>query len=246
MLPEELCPLFWLSSETITSVALFCSVPLRSQQLREADSCCFPPSQPGLVWHMGLVPLTTYPLFLSYVGSLRDSVTRQLQVPAQSLSTWEVSGRSLNSANFSFFIQKGVYDYTLLDLKWITNKDLLLLSRFKSCPTLCDSIDGSPPGSPVPEILQARTLEWVAISFFSSWKWKVKVKSLSCGQLSATPWTAAYQAPPSMGFSRQEYWSGVPLPTGAQKTIVSVVQHRGISVGSGHSTGNSAQYYVTT
>ena len=136
MLPEELCPLFWLSSETITSMALFCSVRLRSQQLREADSCCFPPSQPGLVWHMGLVPLTTYPLFLSYVGSLRDNVTWQLQVPAQSLSTWEVSGRSLNSANFSFFIQKGVYDYTLLDLKWITKKDLLLLSRF-SCVRLC-------------------------------------------------------------------------------------------------------------
>ena len=80
------------------------------------------------------------------------------------------------------------------------------------CPTLCDPIDGSPPGSPVPGILQARTLEWVAISFSNAWKWKVKVKSLSHVQLLATPWTAAYQAPPSMGFSRQEYWSGVPLP----------------------------------
>ena len=77
------------------------------------------------------------------------------------------------------------------------------------CPTLCDPIDGSPPGSPVPGILQARTLEWVAISFSSAWKWKVKVKSLSRVQLLATTWTAAYQAPPSMGFSRQEYWSGV-------------------------------------
>ena len=83
----------------------------------------------------------------------------------------------------------------------------------QSCPTLCDSIDGSPPGSPVPEILQARILEWVAISFSNTWKWKVKVKSLSRVQLLATPWTAAYQAPPSMGFSRQEYWSGVPLPS---------------------------------
>ena len=81
----------------------------------------------------------------------------------------------------------------------------------QSCPTLCDPIDGSPPGSPVPGILQARTLEWVAISFSSAWKWKNKVKSLSHVQLLATPWTAAYQAPPSMGFSRQEYWSGVPL-----------------------------------
>ena len=77
------------------------------------------------------------------------------------------------------------------------------------CPTLCDPIDGSPPGSPFPGTLQARTLEWVAISFSNSWKWKVKVKSLSHAQPSVTPWTAAYQAPPSMGFSRQEYWSGV-------------------------------------
>ena len=83
----------------------------------------------------------------------------------------------------------------------------------QSCPTLCDPIDASPPGSPIPGILQARTLEWVAISFSSAWKWKVKVKSLSCVRLFVTPWTAAYQASPSMGFSRQEYWSGVPLPS---------------------------------
>ena len=74
-------------------------------------------------------------------------------------------------------------------------------------------IDGSPPGSPVPGILQARTLEWVAISFSNAWKWKVKVKSLSLVRILATPWTAAYQVPPSVGFSRQEYWSGVPLPS---------------------------------
>ena len=83
----------------------------------------------------------------------------------------------------------------------------------QSCPTLYDPIDGSPPHSPVPGILQARTLEWVAISFSNAWKWKVKVKSLSRVWLFATPWTSAYQAPPSMGFSRQEYWSGVPLPS---------------------------------
>ena len=81
------------------------------------------------------------------------------------------------------------------------------------CSTLWDPIDGSPPGSPVPGILQAWTLEWVAISFSNAWKWKVKVKSLSRVWLLATPWTAACQAPPSMGFSRQEYWSGVPLPS---------------------------------
>ena len=83
----------------------------------------------------------------------------------------------------------------------------------QSCPTLCDPMDCSPPGSPVPGILQARTLEWVAISFSNAWKWKVKMKSLSRVRLLATPWTAAYQAPPSMGFSRQQYWSGVPLPS---------------------------------
>ena len=83
----------------------------------------------------------------------------------------------------------------------------------QSCPTLCDPIDGSPPGSTVCRILEARTLEWVAISFSNAWKWKVRVKSLSRVRLLATPWTAAYQAPPSMGFSRQEYWSGVPSPS---------------------------------
>ena len=83
----------------------------------------------------------------------------------------------------------------------------------QSCPTLCDPRDGSPPGFPVPGILQARTLEWVAISLSNVWKWKVKVKSLSRVWPSATTWTAAFQAPPSMGFSRQEYWSGVPLPS---------------------------------
>ena len=83
----------------------------------------------------------------------------------------------------------------------------------QSCPTLCNPIDGSPPGSPVPGILQARTLELAAISFPNAWKWKVKVKSLCRVRPSATPWTAAHQAPPSIGFSRQEYWSGVPLPS---------------------------------
>ena len=84
---------------------------------------------------------------------------------------------------------------------------LLLLSCF-SHVRLCDPKDGSPLGSSIPVILQARTLEWVAISFSNAIKWKVKAKSLSRVQLLPTPWTAAYQAPPSMGFSRQEYWSG--------------------------------------
>ena len=81
------------------------------------------------------------------------------------------------------------------------------------CPTLCDPIDSSPLGSSVPGILQARILEWVAIFFSKAWKWKVKVKLLSCFWLLATPWSAAYQPPASMEFSRKEYWSGVPLPS---------------------------------
>ena len=95
----------------------------------------------------------------------------------------------------------------------LTHAMLCYAKSLQSCLTLCDPIDSSPPGSAVPGILQARTLEWVAISFSNAWKWKVKVKSLSPIRLLATPWTAAYQAPLSIGFSRQEYWSGVPLPS---------------------------------
>ena len=100
----------------------------------------------------------------------------------------------------------------------IVNNTVLYTSAksLQSCPTLCDPIDGSPPGSPIPGILQARTLEWVSISFSNAWKWKVKGKSLSHAWLFATPWTAAHQAPPSVGFSRKEYWSGVPSPSSLQ------------------------------
>jgi len=90
---------------------------------------------------------------------------------------------------------------------------LLLLPSHFSRVTLCDAIDASTLGSSVPGILQARTLEWVAISSSNAWKWKVKVKSLCRVWLLATPWPAAFQAPPSMGFSRQEYWSGIPFPS---------------------------------
>ena len=88
----------------------------------------------------------------------------------------------------------------------------------QSCPTLCDPLDGSPPGFSIPGILQASTLEWVAISFSNAWKGKVKVKSLSRIWLLVTPWTAAYQAPLSVGFSRQEHWSGVPLPSSTEES----------------------------
>ena len=108
-----------------------------------------------------------------------------------SVSSWLNFGRLYVSRNFS--------------ISSVAAKSL------QSCPTLCNPIDGSPPGSPVPGILQVRTLEWVAISFSNAGKWKVKVKSLSRVRLLETPWTAAYQAPPSMGFSRQKYWSGINI-----------------------------------
>ena len=96
---------------------------------------------------------------------------------------------------------------------------LFAAKSLQSCPTLCDPIDGGPAGAPVPGILQTRTLDWVAISFSNAWKWKVKVKSLSRVRLLETPWSAAHQAPLSMGFSRQEYWNGVPLPSPKDSTF---------------------------
>ena len=105
----------------------------------------------------------------------------------------------------------------------------------RSCPTLCNPIDSSPPGSPVPGIFQARTLEWVVIFFSDARNWKVKVKSLSCVRLLATPWTAAYQAHPSTGFSRQEYWSGVPLPS-PEVTIINPILQGWLCVPKGDMT----------
>ena len=135
------------------------------------------------------------------------------------------------SSNFVFFF---FTFWSLIHLVWKLNMfffsslPTILLSAaataaklLQSCPTLCDPRDGSPLGSPVPGILQARTLEWVAISSSNAWKWKVKVKSLTRLPLFATPWAAAHQAPPSMGFSRQEYWSGVPLSSPYDSLIVS-------------------------
>ena len=110
------------------------------------------------------------------------------------------------------YIQIYFISFYSLEKKQVLYRDTA--KSLQSCPTLCDPMICSPPGSPVPRILQARTLEWVAISFSNAWKGKVKVKSLSRVRLFSTPWTtAAYQAPPSMGFSSQEYWSGVPLPS---------------------------------
>ena len=104
-------------------------------------------------------------------------------------------------------LQARILEWVAISFFAATAKSLQL------CLTLCNPIDGSPPASPIPGILQARTLEWVAISFSNTWKWKVKVTSLSRVRLLAIPWTAAYQAPLPIGFSRQEYWSGLPLPS---------------------------------
>ena len=118
--------------------------------------------------------------------------------------------------SFSQMVIKHLKDILFICTKASYNHTMAAAAAAKSlqsCLSLCDPIDGSPPGSPVPGILQARTLEWAAISFSNAWKWKVKVKSLSRVRPSATPWTVAYQAPPSLGFSRQEYRSGLLFPS---------------------------------
>ena len=120
-----------------------------------------------------------------------------------------------NGTAWTSFICLNIYvrDIYIWFEMFLFNTAAAAAKALQSCPTLCDPRDSSPPGSPVPRILQARTLEWVAISFSNACTWKVKVKALSRVRLLATPWTAAYQAPPSMGSSRQEYWSRVPLPS---------------------------------
>ena len=131
--------------------------------------------------------------------------------PTKFLCPWDFSGKNIELG--CHLLLQGIFSIQRLKLHLLHQQvdsttvppekpsDYLYAAKsLQSCPTLCDPIDSSLPGSPVPVILQARTLEWVAISFSNAWKWKVKVKSLSCVWLLATPWTAAYQAPPSMGF----------------------------------------------
>ena len=123
------------------------------------------------------------------------------------LLMWDIS------LTYMAFLPKG-HNLNLIMMKYQTNPIASAAAKsLQLGPILCDPTDGSPQGSAIPVILQARTLEWVAISFSNAWKWKVKVKSLSRVRLFSTPWTAAYQAPLSVGFSRQEYWSGLPLPS---------------------------------
>ena len=118
-----------------------------------------------------------------------------------------MSLRNYHTGKYTHMLGRGASKFCLL----LAIYAAAAAKSLQSFPTLCDPIDGRPPGSAIPGILQARTLEWVAISFSNVWKWKVKVKSLSRVWLLVTPWTAAHQAPPPMEFSRQEYWSGVPL-----------------------------------
>ena len=121
--------------------------------------------------------------------------------------SWKCYVAAINEVTWERFFFALVFWFLACDSAAAAAKSL------QSCPTLCNPMDCSLPGYSVHGILQARTLEWDAISFSNAWKWKVKVKSLSRVRLFATPWTVAYQAPLSMGFSRQEYWSGVPLPS---------------------------------
>ena len=135
-------------------------------------------------------------------GWRRRQRSRDIERIQQPLTPWKLMRAKWNGMEF---IDTLSFDFT--------RAAAAAAKSLQSCLTLRDHIDGSPPGSPVPGILQARTLEWVAISFSNVWKWKVKVKSPSCVRLLATLWIAAYQAPLSMGFSRQGHWSGVPLPS---------------------------------
>ena len=163
-----------------------------------------------------------------YVSCLvmSDSLQPHGQEPSRLLCPWNFPGQ--NTGVGSHFLSRGS--------AWPSDQPgspagLLLAvaaaaaASLQSCPTLCDPIDGSPPGSPIPGILQARTLEWVAISFSSAWKWKVKVKSLSRVQLSATPWTAAYQAPPSMGIfqARVLEWGAIAFSAFADREAQRVI-----------------------
>ena len=121
---------------------------------------------------------------------------------------------------FSTIISSKMFSYTF----FFSSSAATAAKSLQSCLTLWDPRNGSPPGSSVPGILQARTPEWVAISFSNVWEWKVKVKSLSRVWLFTTPWTAAYQAPPSMGLSRQEYWSGLPFPSPASSSETPIIR----------------------
>ena len=153
-----------------------------------------------------VIPFSSCPQSFPASGSFQMSQLFTSAVQSIGVST----SASVLPMNIQDWFPLGLTGWISLQSKGLSRVVAAAAKSLQLCPTLCDPTDGSPPGSPVPGILQARTLEWVAISFSNAWKWKVKVNLLCRARLLATPWTAAFQAPPSMGFSRQEYWSGVP------------------------------------
>ena len=162
----------------------------------------------GVNWEIGIGIYTLLILSIKQITNENLLYSTETRLSALWWPQWEGNPKKRGYVcRYSWFTL--LYSWNWYDIvKQLYFNAAAAAKSLQSRPTLCDPIDGSPPGSPVPEILQARTLEWVAISFSNAWKWKVKGKSLL-----ATPWTAAHQATPSMGFSRQEYWSGVPLPS---------------------------------
>ena len=170
-----------------------------------------------LHWQVGSLPLA--PSGKSHVAScnfsnifsIKSMEKQQLVQDSQPVLKREKCGKK--GKKYFIKIQKELLKCPVCS---ILQQAAAAAKSLQSCPTLCDPTDSSPPDSSIPGILQARTLEWAAVSFSNAWKWKVKGKSLSRVRLSATPWTVAHQAPPSMGLSRQEYWSGVSLPSPLQ------------------------------
>ena len=164
-------------------------LPLQTKGKRTLNSGCLPGYCPSTKEETGLITgrqLTIFAIVILSNPSLKALVLSN-------------SGKGIKCT--AAFYSSGFFHLSVIH--WEPTAAVAAKSR-QSCLTLCDPIDSSPPGSAVPGILQAKTLEWVTISFSNAWKWKVKVKSLSRVRLLATPWTAAHQAPPSMGFSRQE------------------------------------------
>ena len=173
-------------------------------------------SCPQPFWYQGLVSWKTiFPLSRGTVIGMKTELFQSCGHCWVFQICWHTECSKFNSNDHYIYYcgQESLGRNVVLRVnKRVWNAVAAAAKLLQSCPTLCDPIDGSPPGPGVPGILQARTLEWVVISSSNAGKWKVKVKSLSPVQLLATPWTAAYQAPPSMGFSRQ-YLDTIPKMT---------------------------------
>ena len=124
------------------------------------------------------------------VSTVSPSISHEVMGPDAIIFVfWMLSFKKTFSLSHFTFIKRLFSSSSLSAIRMVSSAYAAAAKSLQSCPTLCDPIDGSPPASPVPGILQARTLEWVSISFSSAWKWKVKVNSLSRVQLLATPWT---------------------------------------------------------